>query len=72
MTKALEDVFREASGLSEAEQNSLAEAIRAELQAERDWSSSFAGSLDVLERLADEALEDHRAGRTRPLDPDGD
>ena len=70
MTKALEEVFRQVSKLPEAEQDALAEAIRAEIGAERDWEKSFAGSLDVLERLADEAIADHRAGRTKPVDPD--
>jgi hypothetical protein len=70
MTKALEEVFREASKLPEAEQNALAEAIRAEMQSEKDWDKSFADSLDILERLADEAIADHRAGRTKPVDPD--
>ena len=70
MTKALEEVFREASKLPEAEQNALAEAIKAEMQSEKDWDRSFAGSLDVLERLADEAIADYRAGRTKPIDPD--
>ena len=70
MTKALEEVFKAASELPEAEQNALAEAIRAEIEAGKDWGKSFAGSLDVLERLADEAITDHRAGQTKPVDPD--
>jgi hypothetical protein len=70
MTKALEEVLRQVSGLPEAEQDALAEAIRAEIGAEKDWDKSFAGSLDVLDRLADEAIADHRAGRTKPIDPD--
>jgi len=70
MTKALEEVFKEASKLPEAEQDALAEAIRAEIEAEKGWDKSLASSLDVLERLADEAIADHRAGRTKPLDPD--
>ena len=70
MTKALEEVFRQVSKLPEAEQDALAEAIRAEIGAEKDWDNSFAGSLDVLVRLADEAIADHRAGRTKPIDPD--
>jgi len=70
MTKALEDVFKEASKLPEAEQDALAEAIRAEIRAEKEWDKSFASSPDVLERLADEAIADHRAGRTKPVDPD--
>ncbi len=70
MTKALEEVFRQVSQLPEAEQDALAEAIRAEIVTEKEWESSFAGSPDVLERLADEAIADHRAGRTKPVDPD--
>ena len=70
MTKALEEVLRQVSRLPEAEQDALAEAIKAEIGAEKDWDKSFAGSLDVLERLADEAIADHRAGRTKPIDPD--
>jgi len=70
MTKALEEAFKAASKLPEAEQDALAAAIRAEIEAEKDWDKAFAGSLDVLERLADEAITDHRAGRTKPVDPD--
>ncbi|MBI4568577.1 MAG: hypothetical protein HY719_09275 [Planctomycetes bacterium] len=70
MTKALEEAFREASKLSDAEQDALAKAIRAEISAEGEWDSAFAGSHDVLDRLANEALADHRAGRTTPLDPE--
>ena len=70
MTKVLEEVFREASKLSESQQDALAEAIRAEIEAEKGWDKSFSSSLDVLERLADEAIADHRAGRTTPVDPD--
>jgi len=70
MTKALEEVLRRISRLPEAEQDALAEAIKAEIGAEKDWDQSFAGSLDVLDLLADEAIADHRAGRTKPIDPD--
>ena len=70
MTKELEELFKETSGLPEAEQDALAEAIRAEIAAETDWDRSFASSLDVLERLADEAIANHRAGRTKPVHPD--
>ena len=70
MTKALEEAFKQAAKLPEAEQDALAEAIRAEIEAEKDWDESFRSSLDVLERLADEAIADHRAGRTRSVDPD--
>ena len=67
MTKALEQVFREASKLSEAEQDALAQAIRTEITTEEDWDESFEGSQDILGELADEALSEHRAGQTQPI-----
>jgi len=70
MTKALEEAFKQAAKLPEAEQDALAEAIRAEIETEEDWDESFRSSLDVLERLADEAIADHQAGRARSVDPD--
>lgn len=67
MTKALEQAFREASKLPASEQDALAEAIRNEVLADDDWERSFSESSEALEALADEALAEHRAGRTRPL-----
>jgi hypothetical protein len=70
MTKALEEAFREAQKLPEAQQDELAVAIRAEIDAEHLWDERLATSADALEALADEALTEHRSGRTRTLDPD--
>jgi len=70
MTKALEKAFEAASRLPDPDQDELAVAILEELEADERWEAAFAGSQDALERLADEALEEHRAGRTKPLDPD--
>jgi len=70
MRKALEKAFRVASRLPDADQDELAAAILEELQADEHWDAAFARSQDALERLADEALEEYRAGRTEPLDPD--
>jgi len=39
-------------------------------QADGLWEASFAKQPGALEQLADEALQEHRAGRTRPLEPD--
>ena len=69
MTKALQDVLKEAEKLPEAEQEQLAAAIRAELEAETVWEARLTASKGALEALADEALAEHRAGRTLPLDP---
>ena len=70
MTKALQDAFKEAEKLPEAEQDQLAAAIRAEIESERAWEASLAASPAALASLADEALDEHRSGRTLPLDPD--
>jgi hypothetical protein len=70
MTKALKKAFEAASRLPDADQDELAAAIIEELEADERWEAAFARSQDALERLADEALEDYRAGRTEPLDPD--
>lgn len=70
MTKALKCAFREAQELPEGEQDQLAAAIRAEIEAERAWEAQLAASGDTLAALADEALAEHRSGRTLPLDPD--
>jgi len=70
MTKALKKAFEAAARLPEPDQDELAAAILEELEADERWETAFARSQDALERLADEALEEHRAGRTEPLDPD--
>ena len=70
MTKLLEKAFEEASKLPELEQNVLAKRLLNELTAERKWEKAFAGSEDILSELADEAIEEHRQGKTKPLDID--
>ena len=70
MTKLLEKAFEEASKLSEKEQNIVAKWLLEELAAERRWEKTFAESEDLLSQLADEALEEHRQGKTKPLNID--
>jgi len=70
MTKLLEKAFEEASKLPELEQNALAKRLLDGLAAEKNWEKAFAGSEDILSRLADEAIEEHRQGRTKPIDID--
>ncbi len=69
MTKLLEKAFAEAAKLPDDDQDALAQALLAELASERRWDELFAASPDVLSDLAEEALAEHRAGRTKPLDP---
>ncbi len=72
MTRLLEKAFEKASELAPDEQDEFARLMLAELESEERWTKLFAHpkSETVLERLAKEALEDHHAGRTKPLDPD--
>jgi hypothetical protein len=69
MTK-LEQAFAEAAKLPPAEQESLAEVILEEIGSEARWSKAFANSAAGLEQLAKEALKEHQAGKSLPLDPD--
>jgi len=70
MTEALRRAFDAASRLPDREQDELAEAILDELAADERWEAILAQSQSALERLADEALQEHREGRTEALDPD--
>ena len=70
MTKGLKKAFEAAARLPDREQDELAAAILEELDSDERWEAAFARSQDTLERLADEALKEHRAGRTELLDPD--
>ncbi len=70
MTDLLEQAIRAAQALPEAEQDALAATILAEIEDERRWAAAFDRSADRLSELANEALAEHRAGRTLPLDPD--
>ena len=67
MTKLLERAFKKASKLPEVEQNTLAKWVLEELEAEGKWEKAFAGSEDILDKLADEALDAYEQGKTRPL-----
>ena len=70
MTRLLEKAFKEASKLPVVEQNALAKWMVEELEAEKEWEQIFAESEDVLDRLANEAIEAHKKGKTKPLDID--
>ena len=70
MTKLLEEALRAVAQLPDAEQDALAVAIMAEVAGDVSWDERFRASADALVRLADEAISEHRAGRSEPLDPD--
>ena len=70
MTELLQKAFAEAAKLSREEQDALAAMLLEELASEQRWSKALASSQDKLSELADEALAEHRRGKTRPLDQD--
>lgn len=70
MTHLLEQAFAAAARLPAEEQDALARALLADLASEQAIDAALARDPDALARLADEALAEHRAGRTEPLDPD--
>ena len=69
MTQLLETAFARAAALPSEDQDAFAKMLLAELDSEARWADLFARSPDRLAEMAAEAVADHRAGRTRPLDP---
>lgn len=71
MGKLLERAIEEAQKLTDDDQEAVGAWLLAEMESERRWSELFPRPpSEALERMAAEALEDIRAGRTLPLDPD--
>ena len=67
MTDLLAKALTEVKKLPPSEQDALAAILLQELATEQRWTESFAKSQDVLEKLAQEAQAEHRAGLTKPL-----
>jgi hypothetical protein len=69
MTQLLQEAFEKAAQLPQDDQDKFARFLLAELESEQRWAELFSRpeSEELLERLADEALAEHRAGRTSPL-----
>lgn len=70
MTELLEKAFTIASKLPEPEQDSFARWLLSELESERKWDDLFGDSQDLLSRLADEAIDEHKLRKTKRLDAD--
>ncbi len=68
MTKLLKKAFQQLAQLPDEEQDSYAKILLDEVESDQTWLKSFRESEDVLKALADEALEEHKADRTTPLD----
>ncbi len=67
MTQLLEKALKEVAKLPASDQDAVAAIVLEEIASEQRWSASFAKSQELLAKLADKALADHAAGRTKPL-----
>ena len=69
MTEILQQAFYKAAELPKDRQEAFARSLLAELESERHWDELFSRpeSEAFLERMAAEALEAHRAGKTEML-----
>lgn len=68
MTQLLEDALRKVGKLSEDEQNAIASQILETLEDEEAWGKILRKNPAKLRKLAEQALDEHRRGKTRPLD----
>ncbi len=66
----LELAFSEIEKLPPTEQNEFAAWILEELHSEQRWADLFAKSSDLLSHLADEALAEHKAKKTKKINPE--
>jgi hypothetical protein len=67
VTKLLRKALAEIEKLPASEQDAAAAILLEELASEQRWAASFAKSQDELAKLAEQALAEYQAGRTKPL-----
>jgi len=67
MTKLLAEAFEKASRLPENLQDELARELIEELAGEARWDQTLAESADTVDKMAEQALKEHRAGRTKRM-----
>jgi hypothetical protein len=70
MTRLMEKALEALQSLPDEQQDSVAGFVLSEIEAQRNWTISSLRHADALRKLADEAVEDFRAGRTSELDPE--
>lgn len=68
MTELMEKVFIEVAKLQDDDQNAIAARILEEIEDELRWAKKFAGSQDLLARMADETRTEIAEGKTYPLE----
>lgn len=65
MTKLLSKAFESAASLPENLQDEVAEQLLEDIQGELLWDDAFAKSQKELGKMADKALEEYKAGKTK-------
>ena len=70
MTESLQHAFQLASTLPDESQEMLAAILLEEMESDQKWDQLFAESQAALEKMAQKAMGEHRAGKTRKLDLD--
>ncbi|MDP8247753.1 MAG: hypothetical protein P9M00_06415 [Candidatus Tritonobacter lacicola] len=67
MTKLLSKAFQKASLLPEDLQNQLAQELLEEIEWEKAWDESLTKSQDKLISLAEKAVREYEAGKTKQM-----
>ncbi|MEO6434965.1 MAG: hypothetical protein ABIP55_04290 [Tepidisphaeraceae bacterium] len=70
MTKLMEQAIEKLRSLPVDKQDTVAGFVLSELESDRQWDQTSVKYGERLRKLADEALDNFRAGRTTELDPD--
>ena len=70
MQKLLKKAFRKAEQLKEDEQKSFGAFLLEELEHEKKWQEIIGKNQSRLQSLANEALQDYKEGKTKPMDFD--
>jgi hypothetical protein len=72
MTALMEKAMNQINALPPEEQDAVASLILEEIESEKRWDDLFAGSQGQMARLAEQAIAEYKAGKTKPLDPERD
>jgi hypothetical protein len=67
MTKLLQEAINRVTSLPAKEQNTVAQFLLAELDADAEWDKAFNSSQKELEILAQAALAEHHLGKTKKM-----
>ena len=67
MTQLLSSAFEKASKLPRDLQDQLAQEMIEEMEGEAQWNSTLADSQGMLEKLAERAEAEYRAGKTKEM-----